>query len=123
MNASDAERFDAVFGRLKAILADHEDGLHVAIDEDSGYELYSQKPYEGKELYFGGVHTRKRYVSYYLFPVYMFPDLLDEVSPELRERMQGKSCFNFTAIDDELFDEITELTAHGLTRFEEEDLL
>ena len=28
-------------------------------------------------------------------PVYMFPDLLDGISPELRRRMQGKSCFNF----------------------------
>jgi hypothetical protein len=26
-------------------------------------------------------------------PVYAWPDLLEDASPELRKRMQGKSCF------------------------------
>ena len=31
--------------------------------------------------------------------------------PQLRKRMQGKSCFNFTTIDEELFDELSVITA------------
>ena len=31
--------------------------------------------------------------------------------PQLRKRMQGKSCFNFTKIDEELFDELSVITA------------
>jgi hypothetical protein len=27
--------------------------------------------------------------------------------------MQGKSCFNFTKVDNDLFDELTDLTAKG----------
>jgi hypothetical protein len=33
--------------------------------------------------------------------------------PQLRKRMQGKSCFNFTKIDEELFDELSVITAKG----------
>ena len=46
--------------------------------------------------WFAGTRLGKRYVSYYLMPVYVEPSLLDGISPELRRRMQGKSCFNFT---------------------------
>jgi hypothetical protein len=62
---------------------------------------------------FAGVRRGKRYVSYYLMPVYVEPSLLDGISPELKRRMQGKSCFNFTQVDDALFDELDGLTARG----------
>lgn len=64
-------------------------------------------------LAFGGVSIGKRYVSYHLMCVYMEADLLDAMSPELRKRMQGKSCFNFTKVDDGLFDELSAITAKG----------
>jgi hypothetical protein len=38
--------------------------------------------------------------------------LLADLSPGgLRKRMQGKSCFNFTAVDEPLLAELAELTA------------
>jgi hypothetical protein len=64
-------------------------------------------------LMFGGVNIGKRYVSYHLMCVYMRPDLLEAMSPQLRKRMQGKSCFNFTKVDEELFDELSAITAKG----------
>ncbi len=64
-------------------------------------------------LMFGAVTMGKRYVSYHLMCVYMETDLLEAMSPELRQRMQGKSCFNFTKVDDALFDELSAITARG----------
>jgi hypothetical protein len=64
-------------------------------------------------LMFGGVSIGKRYVSYHLMSVYLQADLLDSMSPELRRRMQGKSCFNFTKVDDRLFDELAAVTSKG----------
>lgn len=64
-------------------------------------------------LAFGGVIMGKRYVSYHLMCVYMQSDLLEAMSPELRKRMQGKSCFNFTRVDEGLFDELSAITAKG----------
>jgi hypothetical protein len=61
-------------------------------------------------LMFGAVKIGKRYVSYHLMCVYMQSDLLAAMSPQLRKRMQGKSCFNFTKVDEELFDELSAIT-------------
>ena len=72
---------------------------------------------------FAGVRRGKRYVSYYLFSVYLEPGQLDGISAELRRRMQGKSCFNFTQVDDPLFDELDGLTARGHELYAQHGLL
>lgn len=64
-------------------------------------------------MYFGSVKINKNYVSFHLMPVYVFPFLIDKISPELKSRMQGKSCFNFKTIDIKLFSELGELTGLG----------
>jgi len=56
-------------------------------------------------------------------PVYAFPDLLKGISPALKKRMQGKSCFNFTEIDDEMLAELAALTKRGFERFKKEDMI
>ena len=72
---------------------------------------------------FAGVRRGKRYVSYYLISVSSELGQLDGISPELRRRMQGKSCFNFTQVDEALFDEIDALTARGHEQYAERGLL
>jgi hypothetical protein len=74
-------------------------------------------------LFFGAVQIKKRYVSYHLMPVYSYPDLLTGVDEELKKRMQGKSCFNFTKIDDATVAAIADLTRQGFTRYEREGLI
>jgi hypothetical protein len=78
---------------------------------------------QGKEVWFGGVQIKKNYVSYHLMPVYAFPDLLDGLSPELKKRMQGKSCFNFKTVDKALFKELGALTRQGYQRYKKEGLV
>ena len=53
-------------------------------------------------------------------PVYVMPELLNGLSPELRRRMQGKSCFNFTKIDKALFEELAALTEAGYLSFKQQ---
>ena len=62
-------------------------------------------------------------MSYHLFPVYMMPALLSSASPKLRARMQGKSCFNFTRVDDSLIDELAALTRRGFDALRDRDLV
>jgi hypothetical protein len=45
--------------------------------------------------------------------------MLDGMSPGLRRRMQGKSCFNFSRVEETLFAELADLTARGIERFRE----
>jgi len=42
-----------------------------------------------KQLFFAAVKIGKTSVSFYLMPVYVFPDLTENISPELKKRMQG----------------------------------
>jgi hypothetical protein len=70
-----------------------------------------------RPLCFGGVRLGKNYVSYYLMSVYAAPGDIQNISPELKKRMQGKSCFNFKVVDEELFRELAELTRSGAARF------
>lgn len=72
---------------------------------------------------FAMVKVGRRYVSYHLMCVYLEPELLEGISPELRRRMQGKSCFNFTKVDDALFDELEALTARGREVYADRGLL
>ena len=71
-------------------------------------------------LMFGGVRLGKNYVSYHLFSVYTTGDA-QTMSPELKKRMQGKACFNFTAIDEPLFKQLAKLTKEGAKRFSDEE--
>ena len=68
-------------------------------------------------MFFAAVRAGKNYVSYHLMPVYGCRDLLNVVSPELMKRMQGKACFNFTAVDERLFGELARLTKAGYEKF------
>jgi hypothetical protein len=109
--------FTAVFGRLRAIMAPYAEGLDVVHDVPGTYYLNTRHVRgDGYVLMFGAVQIKSRYVSYHLMPVYAWTDLLEGMSDGLRKRMQGKSCFNFTTVDEDLFAELAELTRRGAAR-------
>jgi hypothetical protein len=115
------EGFPRVFEQLKKILVAHAEGLTVKTNTPDTY--YLEGPYSKKwkkELFFGSAQIKKNYVSFYLMPVYMFPELLKDTSPELQKHMQGKSCFNFKKVEPELFQELEALTRKGAEKFKQE---
>ncbi|HKY55628.1 MAG TPA: hypothetical protein VJM08_15030 [Anaerolineales bacterium] len=115
--------FTIVFKHLKNILEPLAPNLTITADTSSAYSLdgpYSEK--WKKELFFGSAQLKKNYVSFYLMPVYMYPDLLEDISPELKKHMQGKSCFNFKKVEAELFKELADLTEKSYARFQEKEL-
>ena len=112
--------FETVHERLKAILRSHADGLVITKDGPAGMAL-EVPGLEGKPWgYVAGTRLGKSYVSFYLMPVYASPELDASVSPELRRRKQGKSCFNFTKVDEALFAELESLAARGIPGFRAE---
>jgi hypothetical protein len=113
--------FQPVFNRLKSILAPYAANLKATADTDNDYSLdTSHVMYNKQNLFFAGLRKQKNYVSFYLMPVYVFPELLAGISPELKKRMQGKSCFNFKNVDDQLFQELAQLTQAGYNRYQAE---
>lgn len=119
---STQNEFPLVFEQLKNILEPYAANLTVKADTPDTYSLdgpYSQK--WKKELFFGSAQIKKNYVSFYLMPIYMYPELLKDVSPALKKHMQGKSCFNFKKVEPALFIELVELTKKGAEKLREEN--
>lgn len=111
---SESEEFQLTFEQLKHILTHYSRFMDCEIDTiDQFYLNTSHQMNNKKPLYFGSVKINKNYVSYHLMPVYVNPGLLMDISPELKKRMQGKSCFNFKTISVELVQELSKLTESG----------
>ena len=117
MAKSDA--FPETFQTLRAILQRHRGRLLVVADTADNFALASPTMLDrtGRPLFAAAVQIKKSYVSYHLVPVYVQPALLDTLSPALRKRMQGKSCFNFTTIAPAEARELAALTRKGLAGF------
>lgn len=115
---------DEIFGRLVNILAPYREQL-VTVQDDN-VQVYLDTPHrmaKDKPLGFGGIAKRSKYVSFYLMPVYLFPDLMRGLSSDLEETMRGRSSFSLTEVNEGLFEELEQLTERGFRRFEEEGLL
>ncbi|HKZ74388.1 MAG TPA: hypothetical protein VJ011_10000 [Steroidobacteraceae bacterium] len=120
MAPSSSQAFSATFTRLRRILADYAARLTVVSDTAEGFHLDTRHIMPNKgPLFFGAVHVKKSFVSFHLMPVYVFPELLEGASSELRDRMHGKSCFNFKKLDEPLAEELSELTAKAFKRYEQ----
>jgi hypothetical protein len=117
--------FQSVFARLRDVLKRHAGSLTVGHDTASHYSLEARAGPATLRAWGGKVKRRampvawvqigKAYVSYHLMGVYCNPKLLERCSQQLKVRMQGKSCFNFKAVDEPLFEELERLTADSLT--------
>jgi len=99
-----------VFDRLRQILTPYTAPLTVKTNTPDSYYLEAQSPdSRGRLICFGFVRKGKEYVSFHLMPI-CNPGLAARVSPALKQRQQGKTCFNFTQIDEPLFEELARLT-------------
>jgi hypothetical protein len=120
----DKKTFDATFATLRGILKPHSKRLLVQADTPKVYTLALRDVTDrvGRPLFFGCVRKGKAYVSYHLMGFYGNPGLVQELSPGLRKRMQGKTCFNFTTIDPEHVKELTAVTKRSVARFNKKTL-
>jgi hypothetical protein len=118
------EDFQETFKRLKGILKPYAAKLLVVHDTDTNYYLDTHRVMKNKHrLFFGAVRIGKAYVSFHLMPVYASSELRQTISPELKKRMQGKSCFNFKTPDEKLFKELAKLTKAGFEKFHDPKFL
>ncbi len=115
-----APDFAPVFAGLKKILAPYAKRMVVVHDTPENYYLSSTKPHptNRRPMMFAAVQTGKNYVSFHYMPIYCAPALQKSLSPALKKRMQGKACFNFTAVDEALFAELADVTKRGLEGFQ-----
>src|SRR5215471_18385596 len=112
------DAFTETYSALRAILERHAGALVVRENSPTRFCLEGGlHPKHKKPMPIAWVEIGKRYVSFHHMGVYARPDLLKGVSRKLRARMQGKSCFNFTRMDEALFAELEELTVSAFNAF------
>ena len=105
------ELFKPAFERLRTMMLAAAPTMVVTKDLPGSIELRTVEidPKTKAQGWFGTVTIKKTYVAVHLMPLYTKPDLAADCSAELGKRRQGKTCFNFTRIDDKLFDELADL--------------
>ena len=111
--------FQETFEILKKLLQPYTKKFDVIVDQPGKFYLASRtaKTSSRAAIWFGGVDIRKNYVSFHFIPVYAMPALVKTLSPALKKRMQGKGCFNFTAIEPAHVKELKALTKTGCEQF------
>jgi hypothetical protein len=104
-----------VEARLRAIVDAYRDRLVVG----SVYGLETlTRPNAKAHDFFAFVKPGASYVSLYLKPVYTWPDLLDDVSPALRKRLQGsRTAFSFAVLDETLLAQLEALVERAFVRY------
>lgn len=108
-----------IFNKLKSFLEPFESSLTLLHNNSDHYYLNTPTTENNKKPeFFGAAQIKKSYVAYHLMPIYYYPELLDNISQELKNKMQGKSCFNFKNIEDPLFSELNSLTISCFEKFQ-----
>lgn len=127
MPLNTSAKFEPVFGHLRVILQKHKAMWSVLEDSATCYSLAGKvrpatlRAWGGKlkrpVIPVAWVQIGKAYVSYHLMGLYGNAPLLAGMSKGLKARMQGKTCFNFSAPDNALFKELDELTGQSIDAF------
>lgn len=117
-----ADGFEAIYARLRAIMLDAAPTMVVTKDQPGSLELRISDidPKTNAAGWFGTVTIKKSYVAFHLMPLYVHAEIAADISPGLAKRKQGKTCFNFRKMDEDLFSELARLTrASALLRWQE----
>jgi hypothetical protein len=114
-----------IFDNLKLILAQYTPPFCVVNDLETRYELSSKKQVvvDGKnkdEVYFGAVMIHGGHVGFYMMSAYL-TNLADNLRPELKKCLKGKSCFHIKKIDDVLLIQIKAFTAISYQYYQQQD--
>lgn len=108
-----------IFKKMRKILSGYSPPLTAVSDFEGRYELVSKKPSEfmGRkkpEVYFGAVIIQGNYVGLYLMHVYVKPERLNNIAPELKKLLKGKSCFHIKTLDNNLIKQVEAAVKDGI---------
>lgn len=106
-----------IYETLAALLVPYARRMESEMHPKIGFCLKVKSARTGRETHFGAVQALPDGVAYHLFPLYAHPDLLENISPELFNRMRGKTCFHFATLHAGLVAELAQLTHEGFERF------
>lgn len=124
------ENLEDIYQKVKCILEKNSSDFKKT-DKYIGSQAKQQKPeyhlYGSKDVslfgkkpqptYIAGVIQQKNYVSFYLSAIYSHPDLYQDINPDLKKVLKGKSCFNIKKATPQLLEEIEEVLKKGIEKY------
>ena len=105
---------DELEAELRAILVPYEDVLEAS--EIDGMEVL-RRPGAKAHDWFAGVREKRGALTFMLLPMHTHPELLEEVSPELRKRKTGASVLTLRAGDETLIEELEALVQRSFDAY------
>ena len=99
---------------LRAILVPYEDVLEAS--EIYGMEVL-RRPGAKAHDWFAGVRVKGDAVKFMLLPMHTHPELLEDISSELRKRKTGASLLTLRAGDDGLIEELQQLVQRSFDAY------
>jgi hypothetical protein len=113
-----------IFHKLKNILLDYAPPMLVVTDDAGKFELVTNKEITmrgavRKNLCFASLMVQSSYVGLYLMHVYARPENIQQLGPELRKALKGKSCFHIPKLDGNLSAQIRSALDQGLVCYRE----
>jgi hypothetical protein len=117
--------FETAFNQLKSVFDLHIARLSVKENSSAEFTVHTKSAspfpqHKDQPMFFGSVRIGKAYVSFHLMPLYMNASLTKTISPALKKRMQGKTCFNFkNAAEPDVLSELQRLTDAGVKQWTE----
>lgn len=102
--------------------------LAVRKDNENVFEVAGTKEVmQGKQLvdgyYFGSVVPKPKDVRLYFFPIYTHVKEYEDLSPEMRKCLKGKSCFHIKKLSPEMEEEIDGMIQKGVALYQRDELI
>lgn len=115
---------ESLIGSLKASVPP----LKVRTNKAENFEVAGTKEVmQGKQkvdgFYFASVVPKPKDIRLYFFPIYTHVDAFQDLSPELRKCLKGKSCFHIKKISPEMDVEIRKMIEKGVKLYEKDELI
>ncbi|HEX5176632.1 MAG TPA: hypothetical protein VFV83_06370 [Chthoniobacteraceae bacterium] len=118
--------FEAIFADLRALLEKYADreSLVVIDDSERRYCLAGGRhPKHKTPMPLAWVQIGKGYVSFHHMGICSSRNVRHLLSPRLKARMQGKTCFNFKTCEPAILEELDAVTAYAFAALRKAGLL
>ncbi len=107
-----------IFHKLEKILKPFEKKLNFKTDGKSKCELITKRTVtvynkEHNGMFFASAVIQKNFVGFYFFPIYTHVKEFNNIPPELKKCLKGKSCFNIKKFDNVLEKQISDILKKG----------
>ncbi len=114
--------------KLISILKENIPPLKVKSESESSIELTGTKEaMQGKKkvdgFYFATIMPKPKDIRLYFFPIYTHASEFENISPDLRKYLKGKSCFHIKKMDVELENEIRQMVKKGAELYQKDGLI